>query len=645
VIQVRLTRVTPEGREQMKKTVSMLVCLGLFLSISLLTGDGGFVAQGSLSGSLSPKIKGDLKTYVDSQENIPVIVAVEPISGQPAIEIEEIKSSYESERERIREEMKQIHSKCRYEGPALPDELEREVTLPKPSEEDQQRLDALNLELESIESRMRDEVSSELTENYANIRLDVQKKVSSLGGKVEHSEYSPPGYLVVEIPGTAIAPLSLTPGVAALYHNGMYPNIFLLDVSAYAINADEMWDWGHQDTVWDCAIVDSGVEQDHPCLRYRHDGSLRTWYEECFLDDEDECDTWEEHGTHCAGIVASSSFRWGQAWDDYRGMAYDIRSMLSAKVGMEDAAQKGSCMQGMFWAAVDAPHDKAEVLSCSWGYRQSEDGVPEDGNGLLAGWVDSLVDNNDVVVVFACGNEGPRGYTLRHPADAYNIISVGAVDDNDTSPRDDDAMASFSSRGPTDDWRKKPDLVAPGVDIKSTIPFTGFNEGDGTSAACPHVAGAALLLKDAGLNPLEIKAVLINTARKMGGAKWDSGYGWGSIDLWHANYHKDDVFTDTVSSTGDQIVYQGTFYKGDTATLVWNRYINVDCSNLNLRLYDQNWHLIDDSITSDENVEQVLADGYYPNAYIKVSCVDLCEYRYSGETFALATEEGFTKVS
>ncbi|BAB07482.1 S8 family serine peptidase [Halalkalibacterium halodurans] len=84
--------------------------------------------------------------------------------------------------------------------------------------------------------------------------------------------------------------------------------------------------------------------------------------------------------------------------------------------------------------------------------------------------------------------------------------------------KEEDFVALFSSRGPvTHTWDVKPDVVAPGVSIDSTIPNNGYLGLNGTSMAAPHVAGAAALIKQAHpeWTPEQVKAALMNTAKKL----------------------------------------------------------------------------------------------------------------------------------
>ncbi|MEH7379400.1 S8 family serine peptidase [Bacillus sp. JJ1533] len=117
-----------------------------------------------------------------------------------------------------------------------------------------------------------------------------------------------------------------------------------------------------------------------------------------------------------------------------------------------------------------------------------------------------------------------------------------------------DTIASFSSRGPvTHTWAIKPDVVAPGVAIDSTIP-NGYEEMQGTSMAAPHVAGASALLKQAhpDWTPEQIKASLMNTARLL---KKEDGtlykpyeQGAGRIQLHEAIHSETLIYPGSISA-------------------------------------------------------------------------------------------------
>lgn len=131
------------------------------------------------------------------------------------------------------------------------------------------------------------------------------------------------------------------------------------------------------------------------------------------------------------------------------------------------------------------------------------------------------------------GPATPEGYfTIAPPANAKNIMTVGAVDSND------DSIWSGSSFGPTADGRIKPDIVAPGVAVTSTIPAGGYHSASGTSTASPTAAGClALVLEDFRnnnphlpnpTNP-ELKAALLHTAndvlrREPGATSCEQGF-------------------------------------------------------------------------------------------------------------------------
>jgi serine protease AprX len=132
-----------------------------------------------------------------------------------------------------------------------------------------------------------------------------------------------------------------------------------------------------------------------------------------------------------------------------------------------------------------------------------------------------------IAVVVAAGNRGPSGGTINKPADDPFVITVGAIDTQNTVIRDDDTVASFSSRGPTQDGLTKPGIYAPGTTIVSNRAIgstidqafpsarvgTDYFKGTGTSQAAAIVSGLAALMLQASpdLSPDQLKAVIKGT--------------------------------------------------------------------------------------------------------------------------------------
>jgi subtilisin family serine protease len=173
---------------------------------------------------------------------------------------------------------------------------------------------------------------------------------------------------------------------------------------------------------------------------------------------------------------------------------------------------------GIEWAVAK----RADIISMSLG------GGPTDGNDPLSLAVDWAFDQG-VLVVVAAGNFG-KYFGVAAPGAARKALTVGAVDDSDN-------IAWFSSRGPTLDYRVKPEIVAPGVGICSSVPYYVFGVSyscwSGTSMATPHVAGAAALAKQFARNyfgfdaPPEIlrNALLVESTDDLGYNIYEQGAG------------------------------------------------------------------------------------------------------------------------
>jgi serine protease AprX len=461
------------------------------------------------------------------------------------------------------------------------------------------------------------------------------------------------------IPPEARAAIEARPGVAEVVDDQLMSGH--LNVSVPTIYASTWWSAGYDGGIWDVGIVDSGVDDTHPAL------SSQSFYENRCLATADALnlgmpgndptvDDVNGHGTHVAGIVASTN-------STYRGVAYGLDVVLNLKAGFDTNGSDGG-FASMYWSdsmacvdwGINTAGDDADTLNLSY----SDSTTSSDDTSFARFW-DAVVDDMGVPSTISAGNDGPGAKTLGDPSIAYNVLCVANMDDQNTASRSDDTIRTNSSRGPTANGRKKPDITAPGTNILScdnswetTPDFVSYS---GTSMAAPHVAGANLLMVDYYVieRPMIQKAVLINTADDWGTTDWDSTYGWGYIDLNHAYIHRGDWFRTSISPGPDYDLYVGDAFNGDTATLVWHRRVDYagssypstyyDLSDLDLYMYREDtgtW--VDGSTSSIDNVEQVKAAGSYP-VVVKVDAWSTSFVGAPTEGYALATEEGFSAAN
>ena len=270
------------------------------------------------------------------------------------------------------------------------------------------------------------------------------------------------------------------------------------------------------------AVLDTGIDKSHPDLDDL-DGNPATndpkvIAEKCFTD---ENHTWDGygHGTHCASIAAGT----GQASNyTYVGVAPGAY-LLNGKV-LDDSGSGWDnwVMSGLEWAV----NNSANVISMSFGADWNNDGT--DPLSIAVDWAVSM----GVTCVAAAGNSGNGGYLLFSvgtPGCSRKVITVGATDLNDEA-------AWFSSEGPTSDYRLKPDVCAPGVDIVAarangtkmgkTIDDY-YTTASGTSMATPHVAGAAALLLQIypDWSPMMVKVAVMGSSKLLNTSLWKQGAG------------------------------------------------------------------------------------------------------------------------
>ena len=306
-----------------------------------------------------------------------------------------------------------------------------------------------------------------------------------------------------------------------------------------SVRARAVWSQGYTGSGRIVCSFDTGIEGIHPALRRAWQGyngdSAAAWF-----DPVDRLPyphvfshtSLPEHGSHTMGIMVGRDTASG----DTVGVAPGAKWISAAVIDIPGA----SIVDAFEWAAdpdrdPNTIADVPDVINHSWG-------VPNSVLGCDA-LFHRLIDNTEalgIVNIFAAGNEGKQGaQTIRNPAnrarDSIDCLAVGYV--NHRTPGAP-SLAASSSRGPSDcdGTSVKPNVVAPGVNIRSCLPNFNYGFRSGSSMAAPHVAGIVALLrqKNPDASPEQIKSALLVGARDLGESGADNNYGWGYINALEA---------------------------------------------------------------------------------------------------------------
>ncbi len=273
-------------------------------------------------------------------------------------------------------------------------------------------------------------------------------------------------------------------------------------------------------------IMDSGVDWQHPALQeqyrgYRphgpsdHEGN---WF--CATDEvyPYPIDVYG-HGTHVTGTAVGRQDADGVAI----GVAPDAQ-WIAVKAFSDYGDAYDSWLHAAFeWLLAPAgdPALAPDVVNASWG-------SPMGANDVFRPDLEALRAAG-IVPIFAAGNDGPFPQTVGSPGSYPEAIAVGATDDLDR-------VTTFSSRGPSFWGETKPEVSAPGAQIRSSLPGGSYGAYNGTSMATPHVTGlvALLLQADPTLTVNEVEALLTSTALPLGEQIPNNDTGWGRIDALNA---------------------------------------------------------------------------------------------------------------
>ncbi len=309
------------------------------------------------------------------------------------------------------------------------------------------------------------------------------------------------------------------------------------------IGADRVWDeFGVQGEGIVVGQSDSGVDGSHPAIANQYRGANSG-------DDYNWFDPWDGttspndeggHGTHTMGTILGSGGIGVAPKAQWIGCVNLDRNLANPALYLD-------CMQFMlapFPLGGDPlfdgdPTRAVHVMNNSWGCPSIEGCDP---NALL--YAANNLRDAGIFVVVSTGNDGPSCETVESPLSLYDsVFSVGAIDQFGN-------MADFSSRGPVTadgSGRNKPDIVAPGVDIMSSLPEGTYGSNSGTSMAGPHLVGVVALIWSAQPDLIGdidgTEQLIIDTAQPYTGDTSTGcftgdtpshAYGYGVVDVYEA---------------------------------------------------------------------------------------------------------------
>ena len=307
------------------------------------------------------------------------------------------------------------------------------------------------------------------------------------------------------------------------------------------INAHLLWAQGITGQGRIVMNIDTGVHPNHPALNFKwrgnHVPSNQAWFDPGGgTTTPSDCDG---HGSHTMGTMNG----WSPTTGDTVGVAPDAE-WIAAKT-ICSSPHTSNSVAAFQWAMDPDGNpltisDMPDAISNSW----YDPDVTNECSGIYKTTLDA-VEASGIAVVFSAGNNGPGTSTITKPKNIntndVNVMCTAAIDGALYIGGNTNPIASFSSRGPslcggTGSLLIKPEVSAPGVNVRSSGSSTGYTVLSGTSMASPHVAGAVALLKQfaPNLTGRQILEALYNTAVDLGAAGEDNSYGRGLIDVYAA---------------------------------------------------------------------------------------------------------------
>jgi serine protease AprX len=353
------------------------------------------------------------------------------------------------------------------------------------------------------------------------------------------------GGLVARMSAADAARVAHDPGVRAVALNAAVARSSidpLLLATSYnqSIRSDRSWASGFTGKGVGVAVIDTGIQGDLPDFRTSAIDASSRVVANVVANPEgvDKPGDTFGHGTHVAGLIAGNGALrpiGDTLRSRYVGVAPDAH-LIDVKVDDgQGNATVADVIDGLQFVVDHKDEHNIRVVNLSL---RSTEKLPAREDPLNAAvqqaWFAGLV------VVVAAGNEGNAADAVHYaPANDPYVITVGGVDDKGTKTIDDDQLAAWSSRGTTQEGVTKPDVVAPGARLVSTIPAGSaytqlcpqcvvdgqyFRVG-GTSMAAAVVSGMVANLFQAfpSYTPDRMKALVVRRTRAVREASSTSG--------------------------------------------------------------------------------------------------------------------------
>jgi subtilisin len=328
----------------------------------------------------------------------------------------------------------------------------------------------------------------------SNVDVNV---IKANGGEIKRQyKYIP--VVAAKLPDKAVQALGNNPKISYIEEDGNVQAIGQITPWGIPhIKATDVQETGINGVGVKVGVIDTGIDYTHEDIQV-NGGATFVQGTLDYMDDNG-------HGTHVAGTISAVNNTIGVL-----GVAPQAELYAIKVLDQYGGGSYSDVVAGIEWAITN----QMDIVNMSFG--------GSSGSRTLKTAVDNAY-NAGILLVAAAGNNGyDKKGTITYPAKYDTVIAVGAVDQQNQ-------RASFSSVG------RELELMAPGVDIESTIPG-GYASYNGTSMAAPHVSGVAALVWEAksGLTNVELRNTLNETAVYLG----DSfSFGTGLVDALAAvNY-------------------------------------------------------------------------------------------------------------